>query len=542
MAKKSLVKGAVVLAAAGIFVKILGAFFRIPLTNIVGDEGMANYAPAYAIYSILLVFAVAGLPVAVSKMVSERCAVGQFREAERVFKLSRTLMTLIGAVGFCMLFFLDNFIADLVKIPGSALSMQAMAPALLLVPLMASYRGYFQGMQEMIPTAVSQVSEQIFRVVFGLAAAVLMMKSTIIASEFEPQERGAAGGCFGAAAGAVGGLATILIIYIICRKDIKKRIRNDRTRERESAGTILKKIIGIAVPITIGATIMPLVNLIDAGIVKTRLLDAGFSDSAANAMYGQLTAFCEPVIGFPQVMMTSIVVSLVPMVAATKRLDDIKGLHNNISLGLRMSMILAFPCAAGLFTLAGPVLMLLYPTQKASALSAVPCMQVLSLGFVFLALITTMTGILQGIGKQVFPVINLFIGVIIKIFVTWILTALPSVNIIGAAIGTMVAYIVAAFLDFMAVRKFTGVRLSASQIIIKPMVGAVVMAVPVYFAYKAIFSLIGSNTVATGLAIIIGVIVYGLMVLKTKAITRDELMSISGGRKIAVICDKLHLW
>lgn len=542
MTKKSLVKGAAVLAVAGIFVKILGAFFRIPLTNIVGDAGMANYAPAYSIYSVLLVFATAGLPVAISKMVSERCAVGQFREAERVFKISRTLMIAIGVVGFCLLFFLDEFIANLVKIPGASLSMQAMAPALLLVPLMASYRGYFQGMQEMVPTAVSQVVEQIFRVVCGLSAAWILMHGSFIAMEYEPQERGAAGGCLGAAAGAVGGLVTILIIYLMSRGSIKRRIRNDKTTEFEASATILKKIVAIAIPITIGATIMPLVNLIDAGIVKTRLLDAGFADDVANSMYGQLTAFAEPIIGFPQVMITSIVVSLVPMVSAANKLKNRAELHNNISLGFRMAMILAFPCAAGLFVLAGPVLTLLYPTQKASALSAVPCMQVLALGFVFLALITTMTGILQGLGRQVYPVINLFLGVLVKLVVTWLLTALPSVNIVGAAIGTMIAYIVAASLDFMAVKKFTGVKLSAAQIIVKPLIGAIVMAIPVHFVYIGLYWVIGSNTLATAFSIIVGVVIYGLMILKTKAIKREELLNISGGGKLVSLCDKLRLW
>ena len=227
MAKKSLVKGAAVLAVAGIVVKVLGAFFRIPLGNMIGAEGMANYSPAYSLYAFMLVFATAGLPVAISKMVSERCATGQFREAERVFKISRTLMMIIGVIGFCLLFFFSDTIAELVKVPGSALSMKATAPALLLVPIMSSYRGYFQGMQEMVPTAVSQVVEQIFRVFLGLAAAWILYNSATDIMGFTNDERGAAGGCFGASAGAVGGLVTMMIIYMIARKGIKRRIRND---------------------------------------------------------------------------------------------------------------------------------------------------------------------------------------------------------------------------------------------------------------------------------------------------------------------------
>ena len=542
MAKKSLVKGAAVLAVAGIVVKVLGAFFRIPLGNMIGAEGMANYSPAYSLYAFMLVFATAGLPVAISKMVSERCATGQFREAERVFKISRTLMMIIGVIGFCLLFFFSDTIAELVKVPGFALSMKATAPALLLVPIMSSYRGYFQGMQEMVPTAVSQVVEQIFRVFLGLAAAWILYNSATDIMGFTNDERGAAGGCFGASAGAVGGLVTMMIIYMIARKGIKRRIRNDRTREWELAGSILKKIAVIAIPITIGATIMPLVNLIDAAIVNIRLLDAGFDESAAETMYGQLTGFAEPLIAFPQVIMTSIVLSLVPMVSAAHRLRNYQERNNTISLGMRMAMIIAFPCAAGMFSLAGPILLLLYPTQRASALNTAPTLQTLCVSFVFLAVITTMTGALQGIGKQVVPVINLFLGVIVKFGVTWVMTAVPQINIIGAALGTTVAYVIAATLDFAALKKFTGFELKPGMTIFRPLAASAVMGVIVAFAYKGLFALLGSNSISVLLSVVAGVCIYGVMILKIKAISREELMEVPAGKKIAAVCDKLRLW
>ena len=252
------------MAVAGIIVKVLGAFFRIPLANMIGAVGMANYTPAYALYSFLLVVSTAGLPVAISKMVSERCAKGQFREAERVFRISRTLMMVLGVIGFLVLLIFGKHIAELIDIPGSALSMKATAIALLLVPVMSSYRGYFQGMQEMRPTAISEIAEQSFRVLFGLVLAYsLMANEYSIASGYTPEQRGAAGGCFGASAGAIGGLAVMLIVYMAAKKKIKLRIKNDKTSVYETAGTILKKIAVIAIPITIGAAIMPIVNLID---------------------------------------------------------------------------------------------------------------------------------------------------------------------------------------------------------------------------------------------------------------------------------------
>ena len=542
MSKKSLVTSAAVLAAAGLIVKVMGAFFRIPLTNWIGADGMANYAPAYAIYSVLLVISTAGLPVATSKMVSERYAVGQYREAERVFKLSRMLMTALGVMGGLIVFFGAGPIAEhFIHIPGSALAMQATAPALILVPIMSAYRGYFQGQQNMNPTAVSQIMEQLFRVGIGLSLGYYMINGTLFASQYDPGARGAAGGCFGATAGAVAGLITVLLIYSANKKAIRGRLRRDHTTERESSGHILKTITIIAIPITIGAALLPLMNSIDASVVNYRLLQTGWETEAAKDLYGQLTSMADPIIGFPQVFMQAIIVSIVPMVSAAKRIDDREGLNDTIALGFRMTTIIAMPCAAGLLVLAKPSLLLLYPLQVESAISATPCLQVLAMGFIFLALVTTMTGILQGLTKQNWPVINLAIGIAIKIIITWILVGIQSINIVGAAIGTLCAYLTAATLDYLCVRRFTGVRIPVKQTVIKPAISAIVMAVIALGAYK-LFMFAGHNSIATLGAIIVGACVYGIMIIKTKAVTRNEIAAIKFGAKIVKIGDKLRLW
>lgn len=542
MAKKSLVKGAAVLAVAGLFVKFLGAFFRIPLANMIGSVGMANYTPAYSLYNFLLVFSTAGLPVAISKMVSERHVMGQYREAERVFKLSRMLMFFLGVVGFCVVYFFADIIAESINVPGSALSMKATAPALILVPLMASYRGYFQGMSEMTPTAVSQIIEQIFRVVCGLALAMFLLDNAWIFSDFTAKQRGAAGGCFGASAGAFGGLIAVVIIYLLARKKIKRQVRSDRTGDKEKSSVIMKRILVIAIPITIGTSIMPIVNLIDAGVVSSRLAASGWDKLVAEDLYGQLTGFASPLVGFPQILTQAIVLSLVPLVSAAHRKRDTADLHNNLIMGFRMAMIIGIPCAVGLIVLAEPILLLLYPTQKASALSAAPCLQILGVGFVGLSIVLTMTGGLQGIGKQMLPVRNLFIGVVVKFIVTWTLTAVPSINVLGAAIGTVVAYFIAAVLDVMALKKYTGVKFSLNMIFIKPLISAAVMGVVAVVCYKLIYAGLGSNGISTILSILAAIAVYGIMILRTKAVTRDEVVNMPMGSKLARICDKLKLW
>ena len=541
MAKKTLVTSAAVLAAAGLIVKILGAFFRIPLTNWIGAAGMANYAPAYAIYSVLLVISTAGLPVATSKMVSERYAVGQYREAERVFKLSRTLMAIMGVIGTLIVLFGAETIAEIMHVPGSALAMQATAPALLIVPVMSAYRGYFQGQQNMNPTAVSQIMEQIFRVGVGLSLGYAMMNGTLFADQYDSGARGAAGGCFGASAGSIAGLATILIIYMLCRKAIKHRVRSDKTDVHEPSGRILKTIVVIAVPITVGAVLLPLMNSIDASIVNYRLLATGWDTQTAQDLYGQLTSMADPIIGFPQVFMQAIIVSIVPMVSSAKRLNDRDELNETVALGLRMTTIISFPCVVGLFILAKPTLLLLYPKQVESAINATSCLQVLALGFVFLSLVTTMTGILQGLTKQNWPVINLAIGIAVKVLITWILVGIKSINIVGAAIGTLCAYLTSAALDYMCVKRFTGVKIPVQLAVVKPAISALVMGVFVLLSYKFMM-LAGHNSLATLGSICVGAIVYGVMIIKTKAVSRDEVLAMKFGTKLAAVCDKMKLW
>jgi stage V sporulation protein B len=211
-------------------------------------------------------------------------------------------------------------------------------------------------------------------------------------------------------------------------------------------------------------------------------------------------------------------------------------------MGFRMSMVIGLPCAVGMIVMAEPILLLLYPTQKASAISAAPCMQILAVGFICLAILLTMTGGLQGIGKQMIPVRNLFIGVCIKLVITWTLTAIPSINVLGAAVGTVCAYAFAAITDTLSLKKYTGVKIKTSLIFVKPLISSVTMGVVAWVAYKLLYHLLGSNAIAAIVAVLLAVVVYAVMIIKTKAITRDELVGMPKGTKIVKICDKLRLW
>lgn len=535
MAKKSFIKGAAILGAAGIVIKILGAFFRIPLSNLIGDTGMGYYQTAYPIYVLFLMISTAGIPIAISRMVSERIALGNYAQAHRVFKLSFRLLVATGVVStlICIVF-AEQFV-NILKNPKAYLAMIAIAPALLFVPIQAAYRGYFQGMQDMRPTAVSQVVEQTFRVSLGLYLAYLFIGAGL--------DKAAAGAAFGATAGGISGAVAIGFIYFLRRPKIKRQIRKSKRENsqdvEEDTRSVLLKLLAIAIPITIGSAIMPIMNAVDIAIVMRRLQETGWTYEQANSLYGQLAGFAAPLINFPQVLTQAVSMSLVPAVVAAYSLKETDELHRNIKLGLRTAQIVGFPCAVGLIVLAKPIMMTLYPSRVESAISASGALMILAVGVIFLSTVQTLTGVLQGIGKQIIPVRNLFIGVIFKVILAYVLTGIPSINVKGAAVGTVVAYIVASTLNLIAVKKYTGVKFNFVMTYLKPAVSTLVMAVCAFVTYNIVHLVLG-NALSTLCAVFSAMLSYVIMILVSGAISLDEMENLPKGKKLVKIIKKLR--
>ncbi|MCT4594046.1 MAG: polysaccharide biosynthesis protein [Anaeromicrobium sp.] len=532
MSSKSFLKGAAILGVAGIIIKIMGAFFRIPLTNIIGAEGMGYYQASYPIYVLLLVVSTAGIPTAISKLVAEKNAVGDRYGAHRIFKVSFRLLLAVGIVTFCILFFGANILVKIIKNENAYYSMKAVAPALLFVPVMAAFRGYFQGLQDMFPTAISQIFEQFGRVVIGIALAMFLLPRGI--------EVAAGGASFGAASGAIMGTIAVAIIYYKKRNKILNEIKNNKVGEQESAGFIIKRILQIAIPITIGAAILPVMNTIDAALVMRRLTSVGYTQEVANSLYGQFTGMAAPLINLPQVLTVALAMSLVPAISHFYKKNDYKGLEDTVLSGTRVALLIGLPAAVGLVILAKPIMLLLFPLQMDSAASASEILKVLGWGVIFLTLVQTFTAILQGLGKPIIPVINLFIGAIFKVGFTYTLTAIPSINVKGAALGTVVAYCVASILNFIQVRKYTKTKFSLVNFVIKPAIAVGAMAISVMFMYNTIINFVG-NKIATLGGVATGGVIYVLMLLCLGAVTSEDFQMVPGGNKISKILNKIGL-
>lgn len=522
---KTFMRGALILGAAGVLTKILGAFFRIPLANIIGDTGMGYYQTAYPIYVLLITLSTAGIPTAIARLVSERTAEEEHEEAYRIFRLSGILLFWIGVVTFAFLMLAAPLIAGYSRRPEAVPAMRAIAPALLFVPLMAAYKGYFQGLQDMTPTALAQIFEQLTRVITGLTLAVVLLPVSLTAA--------VAGASFGATVGSICGLTVIGIIFFRRKPAIREaRAASAGKRSPEASAVIIRRIVLIAVPVTIGAAIMPIMNIIDLVIVPGRLVAAGFSAREANDLYGQLSGFVGPLINFPQTLIQGVAMSLVPAIAAAHQTKDTAFMKENISLGLRTAILFGYPCAVGFIVLAKPIMLLLYSKQPESAVSAAGALQVLAAGFLFLSMVQALTGILQGIRRQMIPVRNLLIGAVVKVILSFFLVAVPSLNICGAAWGTVAAYAVAFVLDLVAVRHYTAMSFSLSLTYGKPLLSSLIMGLAAWLVYHGVHHFAG-NAVSVLVAILAGVVVYVVVVLSVRAITEEEIRKLPRGEQIA---------
>ena len=527
-----LMKGATILVIAGIVSKIFGAIFRIPLTNMIGAEGQAYYSAAYAVYNLLFGIATAGFPVAISRMVSSRIAEGDFLNAHKSYKLAMKVSWALGIISFIVMFFGAGAIASAYKNPGAEASMKAISVALLFTPVVASMRGYYQGRQNMKPTGITEVIEQMMRVAVGLTLAYMFYKTNL--------QYAAAGATFGASAGIIAALVAMAVIYAR-DKEPRSKLLEGSVVKAETDKKRLKELFAFLIPITIGASVMPIMFNIDAGIIVRRLLATGWDPVMAKKLYGLMGGFCDPIINLPNIFIDAICISLMPAVTTAFTLNNKKDMDDHIKTGLKTMMIITYPCAIGLIVLAKPILTMLYYRKYDEALLAVPALQILALSIITLSIMRTLQSCLQGIGKMMLPVYNLFIGAIVKAVSSYILLGIPAVNINGAAIGSVLAYVTAGILNFRALKKYTNVSLDMKSIFFRPLVAALIMGAAAIVSYKLLFLITSSNAVSTLVSVMFAAAVYFVSAFLTGAVTKDEIELIPKGDLIYRLAVRLKV-
>lgn len=531
MSKTKFIKQAAILAIASLLVRLLGFLYRLPLTNMLGDGGNGIYSAGFYLYNFFLVMSSAGLPAAISKIVSEKVALEEYRNVKKTFKISLILSSTVGLIFSIVMFVSARFFCNIIGSPDSYYTILTLSPTVFIVSVMSVFRGYFQGLGTTVPTALSQVIEQIFNAIFSIYLAYLLVGISL--------PLGAAGGTMGTGIGALAGLIYILMVFLNRKRYINRKLSKKTHKYRlESNREIAIKIIKTAAPIIAGTAIFSMTNLIDMQMVNSRLTASkAFTDSQVTALYGQLTGKYVTLTTLPVSISTALATAVLPSIASSMIQKDIKTVRKKIDVSLRLTMIISIPAAIGMGVLADEILLLLFPNYSDGGL----LLKWGALSIIFLALCQIITGILQGIGKVVTPAKNAFIGSIIKIPINYFLISIPSINVIGAIISTTVCYLVASLLNFITLRKVTKIRPDYNGIFFKPAIASIVMGVFCYFSYKFIFYFSKSNAMSTLISIFIAIIVYLVSLAVIGGFKREDLSLLPMGRKLISILERYRL-
>jgi len=521
--RKGIVKGVSILSLAGIICKLIGLLYTVPLTRIIGSEGLGIYQSVYPTYNLLLTLSSAGLPVAVSRMVSQFLAKDDPKNAHHVFITALWLLTGLGCL--CMILMLagNGALVVWVREPRSSQGFYVIAPCLAIVCALSAFRGFMQGQQNMKPTAISQIAEQIGKVTFSLPLAYLGARRSLA--------YGAAGALLGITLSEA--CATIIVAILYFRNKKRFALLPQLSAEPPaSTGSLARTLFSISIPITISACIVPLAQFVDSVMMVPRMIDSGLTNEAARSLYGVFSGLVIRLINMPTALALAIAMSLVPAVSA-QAVHDEKGTSQAADQGLKLAFMIGFPCSIGMSVLARQVFGFLYleslkPEQFQTGWEL---LTVSSLTIVLFTVVQATSGILQGLGKQKIPMYTLIAGVSFKILMNYILVGIPGVNIHGGPYASLVCYTVSMVPNLYFVCKYAHLSFNFRDWIFKPGLSAAAMGI-VIFAMRSFLPL---NRVLTLLEVAVGVAVYAFMAVKLKMISSGELSGllhrITGRRK-----------
>lgn len=514
MAKKTFFRGAMILTLAGVLGKFLSAAYRVPFNRMVGAEGAGIYSMSYSIYSIIFALSTAGIPLAVSKLVAMSEERAEKGESLRIVRVALVLLTVIGAAAAIFFYLAAPWIASAYfNEPRATWSLRALAPAMLFSCLMAVFRGFFQGQQNMVPTAVSQILEQFFRVGTILLALFLLIQ--------KPVEFVVAGASFGSMVGGVCGFLFLAVVFARFLHGQPAGQGHLPKRDSDKDRLVLKQLLYYAVPISIGALLLPMTGFIDSSLVARRLEAGGMLHGDAIAQLGYLSNYAMPIINLPFIVTTAIAASLVPAVADALARDDKKSLYHNIGQGIRLTMVLVLPASTGLAVLSTGISKLLYNDAEAG-----PVLEALAFTILVVGLYQCSASILQGLGKVLIPMYHLMIGLVLKFVLTWILAANVQLGARGAAYATVFSFGFAACLNVFRLFGFVGWHWCNPQLIfIKPALASAAMG-GLCLAVEHLLTPHISLSITTLLAIVVGGLGYFLCLFIIKGIDAETLFLI----------------
>ena len=540
MAKSSnknnfLIQGSI-LAISSILSRFIGMLYRIPLTNIVGDVGMGYYGSAYELYNLALILSSYSIPVAVSKLVSMRESDKQYRNAFRVFKLALSVAAIVGGLASVIVYLAADAWAKLVGDMPVAIPLRVLAPTIFVFAIMGVFRGYFQGKRTMIPTAFSQLLEQIVNAFVSVFAAYRLMQ--LHNASVDVEAYGAAGGTMGSLVGAIAGLVFLLFIYALNHAYIHKKVRKDRTPDTESYSELFYAFLVTVIPIILSQTVYQLSGTIDNAIFG-QVMERVAPGEDTSLLWGLYSNKYRLLTNLPVAVATALGTSIVPALSKTYVAGDRKGVRHKIASAVKFNMLIAIPAAVGMGVLAKPIILLLFSnTEIELSAKLLTCG---SVAIVFFAYSTLTNGILQGINRMKQPVYHAAISLAIHVGVLFLLLSVFELSVYGLVIGNVFYAFCVSVLNWNAIQKYAHYRQEVLSTFVMPLICSAVMGAVAYLVYQGIYRLCSNNLAALLPAVLLAVLVYGLMLVFTKTISEQEILGFPKGNVLLRILQKMHL-
>jgi len=534
-----------ILAFAGILVRIIGLVYRVPLNNILGEEGTGYYSAAYDVYSILLLLSSLSLPLAVSKLVSARVVVGEYKNAFKIYTSAIVFALLIGLASGFIAFFGADFFANLMGYPSSAAALKVLAPTLVMMSVVGALRGYFQGLGTMVPTAFSQVLEQIANAIVSLVAAKQLYD---IGTKIDESRQtastgsayGAAGGTLGTLIGAFIALAFLVVVYLMYQKRFRRKIQRDRSRNQLEYSEVYKMIIVTIVPVLVSTTIYNFSNLIDSGIFANIMEYLGQSEKERASMWGIYSGKYKTLTTVPIAVASALASSIVPSIVSSLEKGEKGQIVNKIDSSIKFTMLIAIPCGIGLMVLGEPIINMLFP--NAGYIEETTRLMMFSLFTVLTFSLSTITNaILQGIDKLKIPIINAGISLGVHVVLLPIILLVFKWSIYGVVFADCIFALIICILNDRAIKKYVGYKIKIFKTFILPLGASIIMGTVAFVSYKGIYALLHSNSVSTLVAILAAVIIYFMLLILLRIVDEATLYSIPKGSILVKIAKRFHL-
>lgn len=540
-----LVQGSI-LAAASIIAKIIGMLYRFPLTNILGDAGNSYYSTANEIYNIILMISSFSLPLAVSKLVSERVNRREYRNAYRVFLCAVRFAVIAGGIAALLTYLLAGVITKYVMSFALAVhALRVLAPAILICAIVGAFRGYFQGYSTMVPTAVSQVIEQIVNAVVTIVCAGIMYSYGMSLAAGGGDELlgpawGAAGGTFGTVVSLTVAMLFMMMIYLGKKSTIQAQIRRDHTEQRETRQEIYHLLLITILPIVLSTVLYNITNVADQGIFNKVLSSQGYTEGQYGTIWGIYTGKFRVLMNVPLSLASCLAPSIVPSLTAAMQRRRKREAVEKIQTSIRFTMLLTIPSAVGMAALGGPIIRLLFPGTQEGLPLAAGIMQSGALMTIFYGLSTLTTGILQGLGKLKQPLINCGVSLVLHFILLYFLLTTANLNIYAVIYANIFFAVLVSVLNGLAIGRFLNYRQEIWRTFAVPVIASVIMGAGAYLAYTGVNRLLG-NAAGTCAGILFGVVIYCVGLVSFRGITIEEIAAMPKGHVIIKFIRKLGL-